>query len=316
MKADDVILFANVAELGSFKLAAEKYDLAYSVVSKRIRRLEEDLNVQLLHRTTRKLSLTEAGVSLLPTAKQMALLTQDAVQSVSTIRETMKGHLQVSVPTISGDLLLAECIADFCHQHPGLNIDVTLSNRFVDLIDEGFDLAIRTGYLEDSSLIARHLIDSQWIVCASPTYLERCGQPSSPDALVDHNCLHYTYQSTGAADWEFFSDDEMDNTVSQPAYKGQVKEKRIVRVSGNFSTNNAAALRKAALAGYGIVYVPRCLVYHDLLNSDLIDIFPSLVAKRLGIYAIYPFTRHPSNKVKMLIEHVRDKYQSMSHYFL
>ncbi|MGF1706934.1 LysR family transcriptional regulator [Enterovibrio baiacu] len=316
MKADDMVLFANVAELGSFKLAAEKYDLAYSVVSKRIRRLEEDLNVQLLHRTTRKLSLTEAGTSLLPTAKQMALLTQDAAHAVSAIRETMKGHMQVSVPTISGDLLLAECIADFCHQHQGLNIDVILSNRFVDLIDEGFDLAIRTGYLEDSSLIARHLIDSQWIVCASPTYIERCGQPSTPDALVDHNCLHYTYQSTGAADWEFYADDDMGSGASNTAYKSQSKEKRIVRVSGNFSTNNAAALRKAALAGYGIVYVPRCLVYHDLQRGALVDIFPSLVAKRLGIYAIYPFTRHPPNKVKMLIEHIRDKYLSMSEYFL
>ncbi len=316
MKADDMILFANVAELGSFKLAADKYDLAYSVVSKRIRRLEEDLNVQLLHRTTRKLSLTEAGILLLPTAKQMALLTQDAAHSVSAIREAMKGHMQVSVPTISGDLLLAECIADFCHQHQGLNIDVILSNRFVDLIDEGFDLAIRTGYLEDSSLIARHLIDSQWLVCASPTYLERCGRPSAPDALVDHNCLHYTYQSTGAADWEFYSDDDMGNGASNAANKSQSKEKRIVRVSGNFSTNNASALRKAALAGYGIVYVPRCLVYHDLQRGALVDIFPSLVAKRLGIYAIYPFTRHPPNKVKMLIEHIRDKYLSMSEYFL
>ncbi|WP_394211375.1 LysR family transcriptional regulator [Enterovibrio calviensis] len=301
MRSDDVILFAEVAELGSFKLAADKLGLANSVVSKRIQRLEMDLKVQLLHRTTRKLSLTEAGIALLPTAKQMVQLNQDVTDSVTQLSSEIKGHLRVSVPTISGDLLLAEAIAEFASQHNGLRIDVKLSNRFVDLIDEGFDLAIRTGYLEDSSLIARHIIDSQWLVCAAPVYITRRGKPNSPDALINHNCLHYTYQTTGEGDWEFF----VPGTES----------KRIVKVSGNFSTNNAAALRKAALAGHGIVYVPKCLVYHDLQQGTLIDLLPHQVAKKLGIYAIYPYTRHPPEKLRALIEHIRSRYLAMAHYF-
>ncbi|MDD1780746.1 LysR family transcriptional regulator [Enterovibrio sp. ZSDZ35] len=301
MKSDDAILFAEVAELGSFKLAADKLGLANSVVSKRIQRLEKDLNVQLLHRTTRKLSLTEAGISLLPTAKRLAQLSLDAIESVNQLSCEMKGRLSVSVPTISGDLLLAETIAEFASRYDGLRIDVTLSNRFVDLIDEGYDLAIRTGYLEDSSLVARHIIDSQWIVCASPEYVARNGRPDSPDALKNHNCLHYTYQSTGAADWEFFAT--------------RTEDKRIVKVTGNFSTNNAAALRKAALAGHGIVYVPRCLVYHDLQEGKLMDLLPKQVAKKLGIYAVYPYTKHPSKKVKALIEHIRERYLDMDYYF-
>ncbi|MDD1791578.1 LysR family transcriptional regulator [Enterovibrio sp. ZSDZ42] len=301
MRADDVILFAQVAELGSFKLAADRLGLANSVVSKRIQRLEQDLEVQLLHRTTRKLSLTEAGVSLLPTAKQMAQLRQDVTESVTQLSSVIKGTLRVSVPTISGDLLLAEAIAEFASLHDELRIDVKLSNRFVDLIDEGFDLAIRTGYLEDSSLIARHIIDSQWLVCAAPSYIAKFGKPSSPESLEYHNCLHYTYQSTGEGDWEFFIPGTED--------------KRIVKVNGNFSTNNAAALRKAAIAGHGIVYVPKCLVYHDLQAGILMDIFPHQVAKKLGIYAIYPFTRHPSPKLRALIAHIRDRYLAMAHYF-
>ncbi|OEE62155.1 LysR family transcriptional regulator [Enterovibrio norvegicus FF-454] len=297
MRSDDVILFAEVAELGSFKLAADKLGLANSVVSKRIQRLEMDLKVQLLHRTTRKLSLTEAGIALLPTAKQMVQLNQDVTDSVTQLSSEIKGHLRVSVPTISGDLLLAEAIAEFASQHNGLRIDVKLSNRFVDLIDEGFDLAIRTGYLEDSSLIARHIIDSQWLVCAAPVYITRRGKPNSPDALINHNCLHYTYQTTGEGDWEFF----VPGTI--------------VKVSGNFSTNNAAALRKAALAGHGIVYVPKCLVYHDLQQGTLIDLLPHQVAKKLGIYAIYPHTRHPPEKLRALIEHIRSRYLAMAHYF-
>ncbi|SKA58992.1 LysR family transcriptional regulator [Enterovibrio nigricans] len=301
MKVDDAILFAEVAEQGSFKLAADKLGLANSVVSKRIQRLEKDLSVQLLHRTTRKLSLTEAGASLLPTAKRLAQLSIDAIESVNQLSSKMKGRLAVSVPTISGDLLLAETIAEFASLYEGLRIDVTLSNRFVDLIEEGYDLAIRTGYLEDSSLVARHIIDSQWIVCASPEYVAKKGRPDSPDALINHNCLHYTYQSTGAADWEFFASGSED--------------KRIVKVSGNFSTNNAAALRKAALAGHGIVYVPRCLVYHDVQEGKLMDLLPKQVAKKLGIYAVYPYTKHPSPKVKALIEHIRERYIEMAYYF-
>ncbi|MBA5763802.1 LysR family transcriptional regulator [Vibrio sp. 404] len=299
MRADDLILFSQVFELGSFSKVAEQNNLTNSVVSKRIARLEEQAGVQLLYRTTRKLTLTEAGRALLQGAKNVKQATQEAVDSVSGFGERVTGHIKMSVPTISGDLLLAQAVAEFCNMHPGLTVDMSLDNRFVDLVDGGYDLVIRTGYLEDSSLIARHIIDSQWVVCASPEYIARYSKPQSPNDLLTHNCLQYAYQTTGASEWEF---------------KGSKKNK-IIRVTGNFSTDNATALRKAALGGYGIAYMPRCLVYHDLNSGDLIDLFPEQVGKRLGIYAVYPFTRQPPKKVKLLIEHIKTRYLENAHYF-
>ncbi|EGQ7740413.1 LysR family transcriptional regulator [Vibrio parahaemolyticus] len=299
MRADDLILFSQVIELGSFSKVAEANNLTNSVVSKRMARLEEEIGAQLLYRTTRKLTLTEAGKVLLHSAKNVKQATQEAMDAVAGFGENVSGHIKMSVPTISGDLILADAVAEFCNLHPGLTVDMSLDNRFVDLVADGYDLVIRTGYLEDSSLIARHILDSQWVVCASPSYIAKNGKPIEPIDLTLHNCLQYAYQTTGASEWEFKSDEG----------------NYIVRVSGSFSTDNATALRKAALGGHGIAYVPRCLVYHDIRNGQLVDIFPELVGKKLGIYAVYPFTRQPPNKVKLLIEHIRERYLTISHYF-
>ncbi|MEH0740653.1 LysR family transcriptional regulator [Vibrio cholerae] len=299
MRADDLILFSQVVELGSFSKVAEQNNLTNSVVSKRIARLEHDLGVQLLYRTTRKLTLTEAGKALTQGAKSVKQAAQEALDTVSGYGESISGHIRMSVPTISGDLILADAVAEFCNLHPGLTVDMSLDNKFVDLLEGGVDLVIRTGYLEDSSLIARHILDSQWVVCASPSYIAKQGKPIEPRDLLQHNCLQYAYQTTGASEWEF---------------KGK-QSHYFVKVSGSFSTDNATALRKAALGGHGIAYVPRCLVYHDLRSGQLVDLFPEQVAKRLGIYAVYPFTRQPPNKVKLLIEHIRTRYLAISHYF-
>ncbi|WP_391090860.1 LysR substrate-binding domain-containing protein [Vibrio sp. NH-UV-68] len=299
MRADDLILFSQVVELGNFSKVAEINNLTNSVVSKRIARLEQEIGVQLLYRTTRKLTLTEAGKALAHGAKNVKLAAQEAMDAVSGFGENVSGHIKMSVPSISGDLILADAVAEFCNLHPGLSVDMSLDNRFVDLVEGGYDLVIRTGYLEDSSLIARHILDSQWVVCASPSYIARNGKPYEPQDLTQHNCLQYAYQTTGACEWEFKAKE--DNYI--------------VRVSGSFSTDNATALRKAALGGHGIAYVPRCLVYHDLRNGQLVDLFPEQVGKRLGIYAVYPFTRQPPNKVKSLIEHIRTRYLAISHYF-
>jgi DNA-binding transcriptional LysR family regulator len=293
MRADDLILFSYVIELGSFSQAAEKNNLTNSVVSKRIARLEEELGVQLLYRTTRKLTLTEAGRVLLQNAKSVKQATQDALDAVSGYGEHVSGHIRMSVPMISGELLLAEAVAEFCNQHPGLTVEMSLDNKFVDLIEDGYDLVIRTGYLEDSSMIARHLVDSQWVVCASPSHVRRHGIPAVPEALVNHNCLQYAHQTTGASAWEF---------------KGS-NGNYLVHVSGSFFTDSLAGLRKAALAGQGIIYVPRVLVYQDVQAGTLIDLFPEQVGKMQGIYAVYPFTRQPPNKVKLLIDHIRSRYQ-------
>ncbi|MDO2947888.1 LysR family transcriptional regulator [Aeromonas simiae] len=299
-RTDDLILFAQVVEAGSFSKVAEQNSLTNSVVSKRIGRLEEELGVQLLYRTTRRLTLSEAGKELYQGAKNVKAAALDAFDAVAGFGEKVSGHVRMSVPTISGELLLADAVADFCQQHPGLTVEMSLDNRFVNLVEEGFDLVIRTGYLDDSSLIARHILDSQWVICAAPAYVRHFGAPREPSDLLTHNCLRYAYQSTGASEW---------------AFKGE-EGNYLVSVSGSFSTDNAGALRKAALGGRGIVYVPRCLVYHDLMQGDLVDLFPDRVGKKLGIYAVYPFTRQPPRKIRLLIEHIRQRYLDIAHYFV
>ncbi|QUX93066.1 LysR family transcriptional regulator [Marinomonas sp. A3A] len=299
MNAADLTLFVNVADAGSFNKAAQQVGLSTPALSKRISKLEQDLGAQLIHRTTRRLSLTEAGESLYVHAKNIEGQVSDAIASVSAFSQGLTGTIKMSVPTISGELLLAEAVAEFCQKYPNITVDMRLENDFVDLVGEGLDLAIRTGKLEDSSLIAKPLIQSNWIVCCSPSYIERHGDVSSLEALKDHNCLAYTYQAQGSFDWRFT--------------RNNIEES--VRISGSFATNNAQALRKAALAGFGIVYVPRCCVYEDLLQGKLIVILTDYQPRRLGVYAIYSFTKYLPEKLRLLIEHIKQAYQDKKEYF-
>ncbi len=299
MLANDLILFAQVVELGSFSKVAEANDIANSVVSKRIGRLEEELNTQLLYRTTRKLSLTEAGKRILTSAQQIKEVTQEVVSDAQDANETMSGRIIMSVPTISGELLLADAVADFCSQHPHLSIEMSMENNFVDPVEEGIDLLIRTGHLDDSSLIARHLIDSQWVVCASPRYLEQITLPSHPSQLIEYNCFAYSHTASMGQHWQF---KDKEKTYS-------------VKVNGSFSTNNAAALRKAALGGYGLVYVPKCLVHDDIVAKHLVVLFENEVAKKQGVYAIHPYIRKTPKKITALIEHLRQAYRNKASYF-
>ncbi|MCC4264494.1 LysR family transcriptional regulator [Oceanimonas baumannii] len=298
-RTDDLILFSQVIELGSFSKAADTNGLTNSVVSKRIARLEQELGSTLIHRTTRRLTLTEAGRVLFERAQAVAQTAQEAFDAVTGYSESLQGHIRMSVPTISGELLLAEAVAQFCELHPGITVDMSLENRFVDVVGEGYDLVVRTGHLEDSSLVARHFIDSRWTICAAPAYLSRHGKPQAPEDLLHHNCLIYSYQESGARDWLF----------------SRYGETYSLRVNGNFSTDNSAALRKAALAGYGLAYVPRCLVYPDLQAGRLVELLTNRVGKVLGIYAVYPYNRQPSRKIKLLIEHLRERYADIKHYF-
>ena len=297
--ANELALFALVVEAGSFNKAAQVAGLSTPAVSKKITKLENELGVQLLYRTTRSLNLIEAGKILFQHAKSIHRQVTDAVSAVSNFSQGLSGIIKMTVPTVSGELLLAEVVAQFCQKHPNLTIDMRLENEFSDLVKEGLDLAIRTGVLKDSSLIAKPLIESNWIVCCAPEYASKHGQPTEPEQLTAHNCLAYTYQSKGALDWRFTKD----------------KQEQIIRISGNFATNNAQALRKAALAGCGIVYVPRCSVYEDIQRGDLIELLPDYRPRSLGIYAVYPYTRHQPEKIRLLIEHIGQAYQARAEYF-
>jgi len=300
----DLTLFVYVADTGSFNKAAQLAELSTPALSKRISRLEQDLGVQLIHRTTRRLSLTEAGESLYVHAKNIEGQVSDAIASVSAFSHGVSGNIKISVPTISGELLLAEAIAEFCQMYPNITVDMRLENDFVNLIEEGLDLAVRTGKLEDSSLIAKQLIQSNWVVCCSPSYIEKYGEVTSLEALKEHNCLAYTYQAKGSFDWRFIRG-EMDQDLIEES----------VRISGSLATNNAQALRKAALAGFGIVYVPRCCVYEDLQKGTLQAILTDYKPRQLGVYAIYPLTKYLPEKLRLLIEHIKQAYQNKKEYF-
>ena len=300
MHANDLLLFSQIIEYGSFKQAADLNNITSSVVSKRIANLEKSLNAQLLYRSTRKLALTEAGKKLIANANVVRQITQEAINEIKNDNEVLSGHIKMSVPTISGDLLLAEAVVEFCNDHPHLCVDMSLDNRFVDPIEEGFDLVIRTGFLEDSSLIARHIINSQWVICCSPNYLIKQGKPQTPQDLTHHNCFIYAYQKNGANVWQFTENGENQS----------------VKVKGSFTTDNAVALRKTALAGHGIIHVPKCLVHNDLKSGSLVSLFTNSVAKNLGVYALHPFVKKTPKKIVALIEHVREAYIAKSEYFL
>ncbi|CAI2513416.1 LysR family transcriptional regulator [Serratia plymuthica] len=299
--ANDLILFALIVDCGSFSKAAETAGVTSSVVSKRIGRLEKSLGARLLYRTTRSLTLTESGLALYQQAKDIGMKVQDALYAVSEKSEELTGTVRMSVPTISGELLLSESVAEFCAQHPNLKVEMRLENRFVDLVEEGVDLAIRTGTLPDSSLIARPILDSRWVIVCSPGYLERHPQPRSAADLLEHNCLTYTYQESGTDNW----------LMKQPG-SNDIYE---LQVNGNLSANNARAIRKAVIGGYGIAMVPRCMVYEDLQDGKLVEILAGHCAKVLGVYAVYPYTRNLPLKTRLLIEHIITSYQNISHFF-
>ncbi|WP_085343755.1 LysR family transcriptional regulator [Vibrio sp. ArtGut-C1] len=296
---DDYIIFYHLIEQGSFSAAARHISLTKSVVSKRIAKLEQELGVQLLYRTTRTLTLTEAGRAFFTHAKAVYQAVATAEESIVGLGKNLSGNIKVSVPTISGELILPQVINEFNQKYPDINIDMDLDNRFVDIVNERFDLAIRTGVLPDSSLIARKLVDANWIVCASPQYLAKHGIPKQPQALDKHNCLVYSYQETGAREWAFKDGDEV--------YQ--------ITVDGNLCTNNSSVLRNVALLGQGVIYVPRVLVYEDLKQGRLIQLFKDETAKCLGIYAVYPYTRQQPEKIKIFIDHLYTSFQSQNHRF-
>ena len=299
IKADDMVLFVQVVEEGSFSKVAEKLSLTNSVVSKRIARLEENLNTQLLYRTTRKLSLTDAGIVLYDKAKIAQSAFQEAENAVTGYGENMKGNIRITMPAVSANLILSESIAEFCKQHPEISVDLHITNRLVDLIEEGFDLAVRTSELEASSLIAKRLIDSQWVICATPDYLKQYGVPQTPEELENHECLIYKFDNNSNNVWPL----HIDGT------------KQLMPVYGRFHSNHLSAIKQATLSDLGIAFLPQALVYEEIQQNTLTQILQSFTRKRLGMYAVYPKVRQPDQKLKLLVAHLRESLHQKQAYY-
>ena len=299
IKADDMVLFVQVVDEGSFSRVAEKMSLTNSVVSKRIARLEENLNAQLLYRSTRKLSVTDAGRTLYNKAKIAKSAFQEAENAVTGYSEDMKGNIRITMPVVSAHLVLSESFAEFCKQHPEISVDLQITNRLVDLIEEGFDLAIRTAELEDSSLIAKRLIDSQWVICATPDYLKQYGTPQTPEELESHECLVYKFDNTSNSVWPLY----IDGT------------KQLMPVYGRFHSNHLSAIKQAILSDLGIAFLPQVLVYEEMQKNTLTQILQRFTRKRLGLYAVYPKARQPDQKLKLLVAHLQESLHQKQAYY-
>lgn len=300
VKADDMILFVQVVDEGSFSKVAEKLSLTNSVVSKRIARLEENLNTQLLYRSTRKLILTDAGRTLYNKAKIAKSAFQEAENAVTGYGEDMKGHIRITMPVVSANFIFSESIAEFCKQHPEVSVELQITNRLVDLIEEGFDLALRTAVLEDSSLIARRLIDSQWMICATPDYLKQYGIPQAPEELENHECLVYKFDNTSNNIWPLCIDGK----------------EQLVSVHGRFHSNHLSAIKQAALSDLGIAFLPKVLIYEEIQKNTLTQILQCFTRKKLGLYAVYPKARQPDQKLKLLVAHLRKSlHQKQAYYY-
>ncbi|KHT39148.1 LysR family transcriptional regulator [Vibrio sinaloensis] len=278
--------FVGVAETQSFTAAAKKLDTSVAQVSRRVSSLEERLAVKLFNRTTRRVSLTEAGQLYYQQCKQLVEGLELAELAVTQMQSTPKGLLKVTAPVTYGEQQLAPLLHQFLEKHPQVDLDLNLTNQKLDLIEMGVDVAIRLGRLQDSSLVAKRLSSRQLYVCASKEYLDRFGEPHTLSELSNHQCL------VGSVDYWRFKDS---------------KGEKSIRVSGRIHCNSGFSLLDAAIRGLGLVQLPDYYVQSALDTGSLIEVLSDYRDEREGIWALYPQNRNLSPKVRLLIDFLAEK---------
>jgi DNA-binding transcriptional LysR family regulator len=285
-------VFVRVATLGSFSAAARALHLSQTMVTKHVAALEDRLGVKLLHRSTRRLVLTEAGRSYLAACERILAEIEEAEASASLDRIEPRGTLRLNVPLTFGLRQIVPALTAFSRLHPAVAVDLGLADRYVDLIEEGWDLAVRIGRLKDSGLVARRLAPCRTIVCAAPSYLEAHGAPRSPEDLSGHNCLGYTLPSAiGAGRWAFGAGGDV-----------------VVPVEGNLRANNGDALLAAALAGQGLIYQPTFIVGDSLRDGSLLRVLSGYPTLELGVHAVLPSGRQAPAKVRAFVEFLARRF--------
>ena len=280
-----MLAFRAVADTGSFSAAVRALGRSKTVISKLVADLEGHLGARLLNRTTRSVSLTEIGrqyharcVQLLADLDEMEGIAREAQASP-------RGHLKLAGPQTFGELYLVPALSAFADLHPGISVELTLTDRFVDLVEERFDLGIRIADLPDSTLVARRLADMRLIVCAAPAYLAVHGQPAEPQDLARHECI-------------------IDTNFRQPWLWpfGGSGQRSTVRVSGRFSVNSARAACELAVAGAGVVMAPNFVADPHLAAGRLLPLLTAYASPPRGIYAVYPHARHVARRLRALID--------------
>lgn len=279
--------FVAVAEAGNFTQAAKKLLISTAQVSRQVSELEQRLNTKLFYRTTRKVTLTEEGQLFYQQCRSILEGLEVAERSLTNLQSIPQGKIKISAPVTYGERHIIPLINQFLIQYPQIEIEVQLSNQRINLIDEGYDLAIRLGQLDDSSLIAKRISTRQHYLCAAPSYLEQHGQPESISDLKQHNCL------LGSADFWLFGDK-----------RGSDKK---LRVSGSLRCNSGLGLVDAALKGIGIVQLPEYYVSKHIAQGELVVLLNDFQRAQEGIWALYPQNKFLANKVRLLIDFLTEK---------
>jgi DNA-binding transcriptional LysR family regulator len=287
--------FSAVVDAGSFVKAAEVLGLSKAAMSRYVGELETRLGVRLLQRTTRRLSLTEEGEVFYARSKELLAGVDEAEAEITSRSGTASGLLRINAPVTFGILHLAPLWGLFRSQYPQVSLDVTLADRVVDLVDEGYDMAIRIATLPSSTLVSKRLASTRMVLCASPTYLRTHGQPMQPAELSAHAVISYSYWST-RDEWHF------------EGPKGAVS----VKTKPCIHTNSGDTCRAVALAHQGIILQPSFLVGDDLADGTLVELMPDYRSIELGIYAVYPTRKHVPPKVRALIDFLTEIF-SHSH---
>ncbi len=291
-KFQEMRAFVTVVELGSFVRAADVLNLSKTAMSRLVGDLEARLGTRLLHRTTRKLSLTPEGELFNDRCKRLLTDVSEAEAELTAFSGEAIGQLRINVPVTFGLLHLAPVWPAFMSLHPKVELDVTLSDRLVDLVDEGYDLAVRIGRLQTSSLVSRQLTSTRMVLCASPEYLRRHGVPEHPSEISGHAVISYTLLITGEQ-WEFTGP----------------KGPETVKVVPRMRTNSGDTCCAAAIQHQGIVLQPSFLVGPHLSSGALVEVLPQYRSLEFGVYAVYPSRRHLSQKVRALIDFLVDAFR-------
>ncbi|WKE64106.1 LysR family transcriptional regulator [Gallaecimonas kandeliae] len=279
--------FVKVAECGSYTRAAEQLDISRTQLSKLVLQLEEHLKVRLLQRTTRRLHLTEAGEHYLARAQGILQSIGEAEAELGQGLDQVRGRLRINGPMSFGTRHLSPLVARFMAQHPELEVRLDLNDRRVDLLEEGYDLAIRIGTLPDSSLVARQLTQCRMLLCAAPAYIAAKGEPQSVDDLAGHQCLKYR-GSGGSTHWQLGD--------------------RTLTVDGPLESNNGEVLTHVAEAGLGIAFQPSFLVEDSIHSGRLRVLLAGQLDRRLGVYGIYPARRHLPAKVSLFLDFLAESW--------
>lgn len=282
-------VFVSVVDSGSQSAAAEQLDLSRPVVSRYLAELEEWAGVRLLHRTTRKLSLTAAGAEMLPRCRQMLELATDMKNVLALPEDAPQGLLRITVSTSFGQSHLAAAVADYVKQYPGVTVDMLLLDRVVNLVEERIDLAIRISKELDPNLIARRLTVCRSVVCASPAYIREYGKPTQAEQLALHNCLTHSYYGSV---WLLERDQLPVN----------------VAVKGNISANDASSLVQAALAGAGIALLPTFLAAPYIRSGQLLSLLPEYHPQEFGVFGVYASRKHMPATLRTMLDFLAARF--------